>query len=148
MRINFKTLFLRIRCISVTNCFFNHTVAVQAQRENNLFVSIKDECSFVSLRDVERAMQVMVWFYKHVDTLGRLMRKVTAEQRRKEGLDVNEDDDDDDEEEVVIEPFEILCSDEYNFTKNKICVIDNPTECQNELFSSSRNPLKPVENFS
>ena len=52
-------------------------------------------------------MQVMVWFYKHVDTLGRLMRKVTAEQRREEGLDVDEDDD---EEEVVIQPFNIFCS--------------------------------------
>ena len=80
---------------------------MQAQRENNLFFLIKDECSFVSLRDVERAMQVMVWFYKHVDTLGRLMRKVTAEQRTEEGLDVDEDDD---EEEVVIQPFNILCS--------------------------------------
>ena len=79
-----------------------------SQRENNLFFFlIKDECSFVSLRDVERAMQVMVWFYKHVDTLGRLMRKVTAKQRREEGLDVDEEDD---EEEVVIQPFNILCS--------------------------------------
>ena len=52
-------------------------------------------------------MQVMVRFYKHVDTLGRLMRKVTAEQRREEGLDVDEEDD---EEEVVIQPFNILCS--------------------------------------
>ena len=96
------------RCISVINCSVNHTVAVQAQRGNNLFFSlIKDECSFVSLRDVERAMQVMVWFYKHVDTLGRLMRKVTAKQRREEGLDVDEEDD---EEEVVIQPFNILCS--------------------------------------
>ena len=96
------------RCISVINCSVNHTVAVQAQRENSLFFFlIKDECSFVSLRDVERAMQVMVWFYKHVDTLGKLMRKVTAEQRREEGLDVDEDDD---EEEVVIQPFNILCS--------------------------------------
>ena len=95
------------RCISVINCSVNHTVVVQAQTENNLFFLIKDECSFVSLRDVERAMQVMVWFYTHVDTLGRLMRKVTAEQRREEGLDVDEDDD---EEEVVIQPFNILCS--------------------------------------
>ena len=79
-------------------------------------------------------MQVMVWFYKHVDTLGRLMRKVTAEQRRKEGLDVSEDDDDDDEEEVVIEPFEILCSDEYNFTKNRICVINNPPNVRMSYF--------------
>ena len=52
-------------------------------------------------------MQVMVWFYKHVDTLGRLMKKVTAEQRREEGLDVDEDDD---EEEMVIKPLDILCS--------------------------------------
>ena len=71
------------------------------------FFLIKDECSFVSLRDVERAMQVMVWFYKHVDTLGRLMRKVTAEQRREEGLDIAEDDE---EEEMVIKLFNILCS--------------------------------------
>ena len=83
-------------------------MAVQAQRENNFFFYlIKDECSFVSLRDVERAMQVMVWFYKHVDTLGRLMKKVTAEQRREEGLDVDEDDE---EEEMVIKPLDILCS--------------------------------------
>ena len=52
-------------------------------------------------------MQVMVWFYKHVDTLGRLMRKVTAEQRREEGLDIDEDDK---EDEMVIKPFNILCS--------------------------------------
>ena len=51
----------------------------------------------MSLRDVERAMQVMVWFYNHVDTLGRLMSKVLTEQRREEGLDEDEDDDDDDE---------------------------------------------------
>ncbi|KAJ7339384.1 hypothetical protein OS493_005779 [Desmophyllum pertusum] len=54
-----------------------------------------DECSFVSLRDVERAMQVMVWFYNHVDTLGRLMKRVITEQQREEGLDVDEEDDDD-----------------------------------------------------
>ena len=50
----------------------------------------------MSLRDVERAMQVMVWFYNHVDTLGRLMKKVLTEQRREEGLDDDEVDDDDD----------------------------------------------------
>ena len=75
---------------------------------------------------------MMVWFYTHVDTLGRLMRKVTAEQRREEGLDVDEDDD---EEEVVIQPFNILCSSKYNSTENRICVMNNPTECQSELFS-------------
>lgn len=31
--------------------------------------SRKDECSFVSLRDVERSMRVLVWFYQHCDIL-------------------------------------------------------------------------------
>lgn len=29
----------------------------------------KDECSFVSLRDVERSMRVLVWFYQHCNIL-------------------------------------------------------------------------------
>ena len=51
----------------------------------------------MSLRDVERAMQVMVWFYKHADTLGRLMKIVITKQRREEGEEV----DDDEEDEVI-----------------------------------------------
>ena len=43
----------------------------------------------MSLRDVERAMQVMVWFYNHVSTLGRLMEEVTTKQRTEEGDDVD-----------------------------------------------------------
>ncbi|KAK2820122.1 hypothetical protein Q5P01_023081 [Channa striata] len=31
--------------------------------------SRKNECSFVSLRDVERSMKVLVWFYQHSDVL-------------------------------------------------------------------------------
>ncbi|KAL4648632.1 E3 ubiquitin-protein ligase rnf213-beta-like [Arapaima gigas] len=31
--------------------------------------SRKDECSFVSLRDVERSMRVLLWFYTHSDQL-------------------------------------------------------------------------------
>ena len=58
----------------------------------------KDECSFVSLRDVERAMQVMVWFYNRVDILGKLMTKVLIEQRRQEGYAFIEDDGDVDEQ--------------------------------------------------
>ena len=41
----------------------------------------------MSLRDVERAMQVMVWFYNRVESLGKLMKKVLIEQRKKEGYD-------------------------------------------------------------
>ena len=49
----------------------------------------KDECSFVSLRDVERAMMVMVWFYNLRDSLGQALvskhetsqEKLPAEER-------------------------------------------------------------------
>ena len=57
----------------------------------------------MSLRDVERAMQVMVWFYKHVDIFGRLMRRVIIERRREEGEEAKEDDNDD--EEVIMHCF-------------------------------------------
>ena len=52
----------------------------------------------MSLRDVERAMQVMVWFYNRVDILGRLMTKVLIEQRKQEGYDVIEEDGDVDQQ--------------------------------------------------
>ena len=59
----------------------------------------------MSLRDVERAMQVMVWFYKHVDTLGRLMKIVITEQRREEGEEFEEVDDDGEEEVIMASLF-------------------------------------------
>ena len=52
----------------------------------------------MSLRDVERAMQVMVWFYNHVDILGKLMTEVLVDQRRQEGYDDIEEDSDVDEQ--------------------------------------------------
>ena len=50
----------------------------------------KDDGSFVSHRDVERAMQVMMWFYNRMDILGKLMTEVLTEQRRQEGYDFEE----------------------------------------------------------
>ena len=74
---------------------------MNCRRYSPFLLYLKDECSFVSLRDVERTMQVMVWFYKRVDTLGRLMMEVITEQRRQEGEDVDDDDDDADEEVIM-----------------------------------------------
>ena len=48
----------------------------------------------MSLRDVERAMCVMVWFYEHLDVLGPLM-----DGREETGEESDEDEDDDSEEE-------------------------------------------------
>ena len=46
-------------------------------------MSFQNECSFVSLRDVERAMKVIMWFY----TNSELIDEVIGE----EGHDTNED---------------------------------------------------------
>jgi len=56
----------------------------------------KDECSFVSLRDVKRAMQVMVWFYENFNNFSPLIHDEDGDG------DVKADHDDDenkDEEE-------------------------------------------------
>lgn len=39
-----------------------------------------DECSFVSLRDVERSMGVLIWFYNHRDDLFTSSRLIETEQ--------------------------------------------------------------------
>ncbi|XP_078381354.1 E3 ubiquitin-protein ligase rnf213-alpha-like isoform X3 [Oculina patagonica] len=54
-----------------------------------------DECSFVSLRDVERAMNVMVWFYNHREALNPLM-----DDDQDEESDDDSDGDSDDEEDT------------------------------------------------
>ncbi|XP_064532292.1 E3 ubiquitin-protein ligase RNF213 isoform X2 [Pseudopipra pipra] len=44
-----------------------------------------DECSFVSLRDVERCMEVFKWFYKHSELLLRELEKYLAEKKAPKG---------------------------------------------------------------
>ena len=58
---------------------------------------IQDECSFVSLRDVERAMNVMVWFYNHREVLNPLMDETNDDQDEESDSDSEGDDSDDDE---------------------------------------------------
>jgi len=56
----------------------------------------QDECSFVSLRDVERVLTVMSWFYNQSDENGQLFADM---DRLLYDLDSDEEDDDDDNEE-------------------------------------------------
>uniref|UniRef100_A0A8C3UM49 RING-type E3 ubiquitin transferase n=1 Tax=Catharus ustulatus TaxID=91951 RepID=A0A8C3UM49_CATUS len=44
-----------------------------------------DECSFVSLRDVERCMEVFKWFYRHRELLLRELEKYLAERKAPKG---------------------------------------------------------------
>ncbi|CAJ1060881.1 E3 ubiquitin-protein ligase rnf213-alpha-like isoform X2 [Xyrichtys novacula] len=43
----------------------------------------KDECSFVSLRDVERCMQVFVWFYKEHPTFAKELKEFVQKQNQR-----------------------------------------------------------------
>ncbi|XP_022783821.1 E3 ubiquitin-protein ligase rnf213-alpha-like [Stylophora pistillata] len=61
-----------------------------------------DECSFVSLRDVERAMNVMVWFYNHLDALNPLMDDDTDE----DSDDYDDDSDVEDEQDDIYQPLD------------------------------------------
>ena len=54
----------------------------------------QDECSFVSLRDVERAMNVMVWFYNHREVLNPLMDVQDEETDSDTEIDDSDDDED------------------------------------------------------
>ena len=63
----------------VVDCVTNVLAAAQRfMREQ------KDECSFVSLRDVERAMMVMVWFYNLRDNLEQAI--VTCHEKSQDQL--------------------------------------------------------------
>ncbi|XP_077980164.1 E3 ubiquitin-protein ligase rnf213-alpha-like [Glandiceps talaboti] len=62
----------------------------------------KNECSFVSLRDVERTMNVLVWFYEH-KMIDQLMR-----EKAKTDYDDETDDEDDEDEEDEYEPMDPL----------------------------------------
>ena len=50
-------------------------------------VVVQDECSFVSLRDVDRTLQVMMWFYHHDELFELMDRKADDEAN----TDVDED---------------------------------------------------------
>ena len=55
---------------------------------------IQDECSFVSLRDVERAMNVMVWFYNHREFLNPLMDETNQDEESDSDSETDDSDDD------------------------------------------------------
>ncbi|XP_067056125.1 E3 ubiquitin-protein ligase rnf213-alpha-like isoform X2 [Acropora muricata] len=62
----------------------------------------EDECSFVSLRDVERALKVMVWFYNHRDALRPLMDS----EEESDDDDASENGLDDEEEDPLNQPLD------------------------------------------
>ena len=70
-------------------------------------LSLQDECSFVSLRDVDRALKVMMWFYSREKELFHRMNE-KAEGEIKEVVQrfasVGDDDEDGEDKEHDNEP--------------------------------------------
>lgn len=50
---------------------------------------LKDECSFVSLRDVERVLKVMTWFYIETEEDGFLFNDMAFEEEDIENINVS-----------------------------------------------------------
>lgn len=87
------------KTLEFINIFFRTSVVLSAYEMLSLstFFFFQDECSFVSLRDVERVLQVMSWFYKQsLDSeLFSLMDYDSDDSE-------SENDDDEEENELVI----------------------------------------------
>jgi hypothetical protein len=49
-----------------------------------LFFLLQDECSFVSLRDVERVLEVMSWFYRQSEDDTMLFQKMKEDSEDSE----------------------------------------------------------------
>ena len=59
---------------------------------------LRDECSFVSLRDVERSLRVLLWFLDHRDPLFRLMDENSTSRGQAEEDEEGDDGESDVEE--------------------------------------------------
>ena len=70
----------------------------------NNFCHFQNECSFVSLRDVERAMKVIMWFYSNSELIHRVIEEST--NAGNEGRESSEESSEDERGEDVIDSEE------------------------------------------
>ena len=59
----------------------------------------QNECSFVSLRDVERAMKVIVWFYSNSELIDEVIREEGNDKDEDSSEESSEDQDEDSNDE-------------------------------------------------
>ena len=62
-----------------------------------LRIFFQNECSFVSLRDVERAMKVIMWFYSNSELIQRVIKD--NDSSRNEDSDSSEESSEDESDE-------------------------------------------------
>ncbi|XP_078382607.1 E3 ubiquitin-protein ligase rnf213-alpha-like isoform X3 [Oculina patagonica] len=116
----------------------------------------KDECSFVSLRDVKRAMEVMVWFYENFRNFSPLIQ----DEKRKNEVGEDDDDKNESEDESEKEPpiFEeqqtafvkqrpVLVEERLPFIEPRAFIAEHPAfvEQRPMLPQMARNPLAEME---
>ena len=90
----------------------------------------------MSLRDVERAMNVMVWFYNHRDALNPLMDGAS-----------DDDDDDSDANDEEDEIFQVILT-KWNSNRNIVVLfISNPAFWSKEPASSAL-PILTTSDFA
>ena len=59
---------------------YESATLVWLQNELDIYLCLQEECSFVSLRDVKRVLDVMSWFYEHRRLLFCLMDEHAKEE--------------------------------------------------------------------
>ena len=60
-------------------------------------LSFQNECSFVSLRDVERAMKVIMWFHANSELIQQVMEDDAREEKSDSSEESSDYDSDEDE---------------------------------------------------
>ncbi|XP_077864556.1 E3 ubiquitin-protein ligase rnf213-alpha-like, partial [Saccoglossus kowalevskii] len=81
-----------------------HVISSVLAASQRFMRETESECSFVSLRDVERAMNVLVWFYKHKE-VAILLKDQFYEDHMEDDVDEEEEEDEEPDE---YEPLDYL----------------------------------------
>lgn len=94
----------------------------------------------MSLRDVERAMNVMVWFYNHRDALNPLMDGATDENS-------DDDDDDSDADDEEDEIFQVILI-KWNSKRNIVVLFISNPGCWSKEPASFALPILTSSDFA
>ena len=97
----------------------------------------------MSLRDVERAMNVMVWFYNHRDALNPLMDGATDEDSEDEDDDDDDSDADDEEDEI----FQVILI-KWNSKRNIVVLFISNPGCWSKEPASFALPILTPSDFA
>jgi len=91
----------------------------------NIVFYTQDECSFVSLRDVERVLTVMAWFYNQSQENGELFEEMDNKPYGNDLAESSDEEDSDDDDEDEFPTFKMRTQ-VREITHTHICSTTNP----------------------